>query len=210
MTSSDSFNRATRPDGVRGATPKRSNSSGTEPQPMPSSKRPPDAWSSVTAWRASIAGWRNVSHSTRWLSFSVSVDASSQPAVCIASYMSCCSASGGAKWSISAMPVKPAASAARARPTRSGIDMRICGRKRWNSVMRSSRFDEGGCGRRSLEAFDREVLVADLERFARPMLGAGLHEVELIFLEAQVGRERVHEEAGGVLADVALRLLDEA
>src|SRR5262245_47410694 len=51
----------------------------------------------------------------------------------MASYIVCCGASGGSRWSMPDMPVKPAASAARARPTRSSSDMRICGRKRWNS-----------------------------------------------------------------------------
>src|SRR5262249_34374944 len=53
----------------------------------------------------------------------------------------------------------------------------------------------------------REVLVAELERGAHAVPGALLDEVELVLFEAQIRRERVHEEAGGLLADVALRLL---
>ncbi len=58
---------------------------GTEPQPMPSSKRPPEAWSSDTAWRASTAGWRKASQSTRWPMVSRVVWAASQAAVTMAS-----------------------------------------------------------------------------------------------------------------------------
>ncbi len=45
--------------------PKDTSSPGTEPDPIPSSKRPPEKWSRVTAWRASTAGWRIASQSTR-------------------------------------------------------------------------------------------------------------------------------------------------
>ena len=42
-----------------------------------------------------------------------------------------------------------------------------------------------------------------------PVLRTGLHEVELVVLEAEVGGEGVHQEAGGLLADVRLALLDQ-
>ena len=48
--------------------------------------------------------------------------------VTIASYIECCSAPGGARWSMPAIPVKPADSAARAEATRRSNDIRICGR----------------------------------------------------------------------------------
>ena len=64
---------------------------------MPSSKRPPEAWSSETTWRASTAGFRNESQSTRWLTRSVVVRASTQPAISIASHMGWLSAIGGAR-----------------------------------------------------------------------------------------------------------------
>ena len=60
----------------------------------------------------------------------VDVDAATQDAVIIASCIECCSAIGGARWSMNAIPVNPAASAARARSTIASIVSRICGRNR--------------------------------------------------------------------------------
>ena len=76
-------------------TPNVSSSAGIEPEPMPSSKRPPEAWSSDLACSASIAGWRRESHNTRWPTLSVVVWASTQPAIDIASHMGWSGASGG-------------------------------------------------------------------------------------------------------------------
>ena len=63
-----------------------------------------------------------------------SVRAASHVAVVIASNIGWSSASGGARWSINAMPSKPAASAACARSTMASMVIRICGRKRWTST----------------------------------------------------------------------------
>ena len=95
---------------------------------MPSSKRPPEAWSSVTASRASTAGWRNESHSTSEPTRRCRVWAASQAFVIIASNIGELAASGGARWSMPATPAKPAASAARARSTSWSMVRRIWGR----------------------------------------------------------------------------------
>ena len=68
-----------------------------EPEPIPSSNRPPDAWSIATASRASIEGWRNASHSTRLPTFNVLVCAASHMLVLIASYIGWSNASGGTR-----------------------------------------------------------------------------------------------------------------
>ncbi len=139
-----SDSRSSRWAGVGEPNPNVANSPGVEPDPMPSSNLPPDRWSSVTAWRASTAGCRKESHSTRWPSRSRSVAAASQVTVVRASYIGWSAAAGGYRWSITASPVKPAASAARARSTRASGDSRIWGRKRWNSTVLSA---GAGCGR---------------------------------------------------------------
>ena len=54
-------------------------------------------------------------------------------AVVIASYISADGRPGGARWSISAMPSKPACSAALARSVMVSNDIRICGRYSQNS-----------------------------------------------------------------------------
>ena len=81
--------RATRAGGppVRAGapTPMASSSVGTEPHPMPSSKRPPETWSSVMASLANCTGWRTESHSTRWFTVMVDVRAATHVAVVIAS-----------------------------------------------------------------------------------------------------------------------------
>jgi hypothetical protein len=61
--------------------------------------------------------------------------AASQEAVTMASHIGWSSAIGGARWSISAMPSNPAASAACALATIASIDRRIWGRKRWASIV---------------------------------------------------------------------------
>src|SRR5215203_3249636 len=99
---------------------------------------------------------------------------------------------------MSAMPVKPLVSAVRARSTSVGMLMRICGRKRWNSGAATS-----------VEPVHGEVLVAPLERALRPVTGPLLDEVELVLLEAEVGREGVHQEPRGLFADVVLGLFDQ-
>src|SRR5437016_5889735 len=84
---------------------------------MPSSNRPAEAWSIATAWRASTAGARIASHSTRWPIFNVEVRAASHMAEAMASYIGLSSASGGARWSMRAMPgIPPLRRAARGRP----------------------------------------------------------------------------------------------
>ena len=88
-----------------------------------------------TAWRASTAGWRSASHSTSDPTRIRSVCAASHVVVTIASNIGLSSASGGARWSIPVTPTNPAASAARARATRSSNDSRICGRNRLNSMV---------------------------------------------------------------------------
>ena len=77
--------------------PKASNSDVTEPQPMPSSKRPSDAWSSVAASRASTAGCRKESHSTREPTRSVRVWAAIYVFTVMASNIGDDSAPGGAR-----------------------------------------------------------------------------------------------------------------
>lgn len=94
---------------------------------MPSSNRPPDAWLRVTACFANTAGSRNMSQSTKCPTLSREVWAAIQVAVAIASNIGTCSAAGGAKWSIIAIPENPARSAPTARSTISAIDIRICG-----------------------------------------------------------------------------------
>ena len=81
---------------------------------MPSSKRPPERWSSDTASRARTAGCRNESHSTRDPTLRCRVWVANHALVIMASNMGELSASGGAMWSMPAMPAKPAASAWRA------------------------------------------------------------------------------------------------
>ena len=122
------------PAAASSPTPKLTSSPGTEPKPRPSSNRPPEALSRVTAWRASTAGCRRASHNTRCPTTSRSVCAATQVAVVIASCIGCASAIGGARWSMNAMPVKPAASAARARSTIASMGRRIWGRNRKNSL----------------------------------------------------------------------------
>ena len=56
MISRDSLSLATRSLGGGDPKPNVSNSLAIDPHPMPSSKRPPEAWSIVTASRASTAG----------------------------------------------------------------------------------------------------------------------------------------------------------
>ena len=111
MISSDSPSRLSRSFGSSDPMPKARISSTTEPQPMPSSKRPPEAWSRVTASRASTAGCRNESQRTSEPTRSCSVWPASHALVIIASNIGELSAPGGARWSMQAMPPKPAASA---------------------------------------------------------------------------------------------------
>src|SRR5262245_4478748 len=54
-----------------------------------------------------------------------------------------------------------------------------------------------------------EVLLADLERPLRAVLGARLHEVELVVLELQIGPEGVEQIARDLLALISLQLLDQ-
>ena len=81
-----------------------------------------------TASRARTAGCRNESHRTSEPTRRRSVRPASQALVIIASNMGWLSASGGAMWSMLAMPSNPAASAARARATIWSMVRRICGR----------------------------------------------------------------------------------
>src|SRR5258708_1321750 len=99
--------------------------SGTEPRPRPRAWRPPEAWLTDPASRASTAGSRNEAHSTSEPTLSRSVCAASQVLVTIASYIGWSSAMGGARWSMPVIPTKPAASAAWARATSWSNDIRI-------------------------------------------------------------------------------------
>ncbi len=56
-----------------------------QPVPMPSSTRPPEMWSAVTALRASTEGWRNVAGETSVPSRSRDVIAASADSVAHAS-----------------------------------------------------------------------------------------------------------------------------
>ncbi len=53
----------------------------SQPVPMPSSMRPPEMWSAVTALRASTEGWRNVAGETSVPSRSCEVIAASAHSV---------------------------------------------------------------------------------------------------------------------------------
>ena len=128
MTSSDSFSRLTRCFDSGEPRPNVAISAATEPQPMPSSKRPFEAWSRETASRASMAGWRKESHSTSEPTLRLLVRPATQVLATIGSNMAWLSASGGARWSMPAMPWKPAASAAWARSTIWSMVRRIWGR----------------------------------------------------------------------------------
>ena len=94
MISSDSRRRPSRTFGSCDPTPTRPSSPATEPHPIPSSNRPPEAWSMETASRARTAGCRNESQRTSDPTRRRSVLLASHVLVTIASNMGWFSARG--------------------------------------------------------------------------------------------------------------------